>query len=65
MSIAHIVTRGFGSFGSISKVVTRGFSIASESVILKSINLDGFQRKSINLDGFQRNLINLTGYIKK
>ena len=29
MSISSIVTRGFGSWGSINEVVTRGFSIGA------------------------------------
>jgi len=32
MSISSVVTRGFGSWGSVNEVVTRGYSIGAVSV---------------------------------
>ena len=36
MSISSIVTRGFGSWGSVNKVVTRGFSIGEAIEVVAS-----------------------------
>ena len=36
MSIATVVTRGYGSFGSVNKLPTRGYSAAAVSDILSA-----------------------------
>jgi hypothetical protein len=46
MSIATVVTRGFGSFGTIGQVVTAGYSIGDAVVVLVPL----FRTLNMNLE---------------
>lgn len=51
MSIATVVTRGFGSFGSIAEVVTRGYSIgAALALVVGTPIIITLQQAGIDID---------------
>jgi hypothetical protein len=39
MAIATIITRGYGSFGSIAEIITRGYDIGEAVVIVTRQNV--------------------------
>lgn len=64
MSIATVITRGYGSFGSIKYVVTEGYDIGTPppaSPVI--IRLYGFVNTILNLNGFVNTILNLIGYV--
>lgn len=54
MAIAAVITRGYGSFGSIAEVVTRGYGATSSSSVIELleeiialIKKQGFRRERV------------------
>ena len=48
MSIATVVTRGFGSFGTIAFVVTAGYSIGAAVAVPCNINFFGILKDTLS-----------------
>ena len=75
MSIAAVVTRGYGSFGTIADVVTAGYGIEAQAVIRVScaMTLYGTQAAAMTLNGVEaasmelrgRQAVAITGVIKQ
>jgi hypothetical protein len=74
MAISPVITRGFGSFGNVNLLPTRGFT-AAEVVLIKirlavtgfimnQIAVSGYDLSSLALDGNTATRFNVTGVLR-
>jgi hypothetical protein len=74
MAISPVITRGFGSFGNVNLLPTRGFT-AAEVVLIKirlavtgfimnQIAVAGYDLSSLALDGNTATRFNVTGVLR-